>query len=129
MNFPIEVVAEKGKLQKALGLPAIEKTSTNNFPQGKVTIRTNRLPTPTEPGTYTLYYNTLKGYRTVCSVQRMRDYSQGYQNVIYTPDIYYVFMSCCIRNKDLDAFTQTLKMIEEMVSRVLRKEKAINEAD
>lgn len=129
MNFPLEVVAEKGKLQKALGLPAIERTSTNDFPKGKVTIRTNRLPTPTESGAYTLYYNTPNGYRTVCSVQRMRDWSQGYQNAVYTPEIYYAFNSGCIKAEDLDAFTETLKMIEEMVSRILRKEKAINEDD
>lgn len=120
MNFPLEVVAEQGKLQKALGLPAIEKTATHEFPKGKVTIRTNRLPTTTEVGAYTLYYSNPDSYRAVCSVTPMRDWSQP-QNP-WTKELYYVFTSGCIRATEMDAFVQTIKMIEEMVSRLLRKE-------
>lgn len=127
MNFPLEVVAEKGKLQKALGLHAIERTATHEFPKGKVTIRTNRLPTTTEVGAYTLYYPNPDGYRAVCSVTPMRDWSQP--NNPWTKEIYYSFTSGCIRATEMDAFVQTIKMIEEMVSRILRKEKAINEDD
>lgn len=122
MNFPLEVVAEKGKLQSMLGLTPIDRTDTHSFPNGKVTIRTNRVPTPTETGAYTLYYNTPEGYRAVCSVQKMRDYRAGYANVVYTPEIYYAFNSGSIKASQMDAFVQTLKMIEEMVSRVMRKE-------
>lgn len=120
MNFPLEVVAEKGKLQKALGLPAIEKTATHAFPRGKVTIRTNKLPTTTEAGAYTLYYYNPKSFRTVCSVTPMRDWSQP-QNP-WTSELYYAFNSGCIKATEIDAFVQTIKMIEEMVSRFLRKE-------
>lgn len=120
MNFPLEVVAEKGKLQKALGLPAIKRMTTHEFPKGKVTIRTNRLPTTTEAGAYTLYYNTPEGYRAVCSVTPMRDWSQP--NHPWTKEIYYAFNSGCIIATEMDAFVQTIKMIEQMVSRFLRKE-------
>jgi len=120
MNFPLEVVAEKGKLQKALGLPAVERTATHSFQRGKVTIRTNRLPTTTEAGAYTLYYYNPESYRAVCSVTPMRDWSQP--NNPWTKEIYYVFNSGCIRATEMDAFVQTIKMIEAMVSKFLRKE-------
>lgn len=127
MNFPLEVVAEKGTLQKALGLPAIDRTATHEFPKGKVTIRTNRLPTTTEVGAYTLYYPNPDGYRAVCSVSPMRDWSQP--NNSWTKEIYYVFNSGCIKATEMDAFVQTIKMIESMVSKFLRKEKTIDETD
>lgn len=122
MNFPIPVVAEAGRLQKMLGLTPIERKATHDFPIGKVTIRTNRVPTPKESGAYTLYYNTPEGYRAVCSVQRMRDWRAGYSNVVYTPEIYYAFNSGSIKASQMDAFVQTLKMIEDMVARLMRKE-------
>lgn len=127
MNFPIPVVAEARKLQKMLGLTPIERTATHSFPVGKVTIRTNRVPTPKESGAYTLYYNTPEGYRAVCSVQKLRDWRAGYTNVVYTPDIYYAFNSGSIKASEMDAFIQTLKMIEGMVNRIMRGEK--NEVD
>ena len=122
MSYPLEVVAEKGTLQRTLGLTAIERTATADFPKGKVTIRTNKVPTPTEAGAYTLYYNAPNGFRAVCSVQKMRDWSQGYQNAGYTQEIYYAFTSGCIKSEHMDAFVETLKAIEAKVDALMRKE-------
>jgi hypothetical protein len=122
MTYPLEVVAEKGMLQRMLELPAIKKTSTAMFPRGKVTVRTNRLPSPTDSGSYSLYYVNPDNYRAVCVVAKLRDWSQGYQNVAYTSETYYQFNSGCVKQTELDAFVQTLKMIEAKVASVMRKE-------
>jgi len=122
MNFALEVVAETGKLQKMLNLTPIKKVTTSEFPKGKVTIRTNRVPTRTEPGCYTIYYTNLDGYRAVCSVTRMRDWSKGYAHMNWTQELYFSFNSGCIKATEADAFLQTVHAIEAMVSRLMRKE-------
>ena len=120
MNYPLEVVAEKGTLQRRLGLTPIDRMATHEFPKGKVTVRTNRVPTPTESGGYALYYNNPQGYRAVCHVGPVCDWSGGSRKV--SDELYYHFNSGCVRADELDAFLQTIKAIESQVDAIMRKE-------
>jgi len=120
MNYPLEVVAEKGTLQRRLGLTPIDRTSTADFPKGKVTIRTNRVPTPSEGGAYAFYYSNPKGYRAVCHVSPVFDYTS--QGRIASDEMYYHFNSGVLRKSELDAFVETIKAIEARVDALMRKE-------
>lgn len=128
MSYPLEVVAEKGRFQKMLGLEAIERTATAAFPKDKVTIRTNRMPTTTNCGCYTLYYNNPDGYRLVCAVTKMRDWQKGYAQIHLTPELYLSFNTGCVKMAEMDAFIETVKSIESKVANILRKEPNAQEA-
>lgn len=120
MSYPIEVVAEKGTLQRRLGLTPIDRTSTGGFPKGKITIRTNKVPTLSEGGAYTFYYTNNKGARAVCHVGPAYSYTQ--QGRVASSDMYYHFNSGSLRKADLDAFVGTMKAIEAKVDALMRKE-------
>ena len=120
MSYPIEVVAEKGTLQRRLGLTPIDRTATADFPKGKVTIRTNRVPTPTEKGAYAFYYNDPEFHRAVCHVGPA--VSWGSKGRVETDEMYYHFNSGCLKAETLDAFVETMKAIEAKVDALMRKE-------
>lgn len=120
MNYPIDVVAEKGTLQRRLGLTPIDRTSTAEFPREKVTIRTNRVPTLSEGGSYALYYTNNKGARAVCHVGPAYSFTQ--QGRVASSDMYYHFNSGSLRKADLDSFVETMKAIEAKVDALMRKE-------
>jgi len=118
MNYPLEVVAEKGTLQRRLGLTPIDKTSTADFPKGKVTIRTNRVPTLSEGGAYVFYYTDPEGYRAVCHVGPVYEWSTRK----FSDELYYHFNSGRLKKIQLDAFVTTIKAIEAKVDALMRKE-------
>jgi len=119
MSYPLEVVAEKGTLQRRLGLDPIDRTATGNFPKGKVTIRTNRVPTPVEGGAYTFYYTDLDFHRAVCHVGPAVDWRSGMR--VETDEMYYHFNSGCLKAQTIDAFIETIKAIEAKVDALMRK--------
>jgi len=121
MSYPIEVVAEKGTLQRRLGLTPIDRTSTADFPKGKVTIRTNRVPTLSEGGAYAFYYSNPKGYRAVCHVGPVYEYTSKGTRVA-SDEMYYHFNSGVLKKSELDAFVGTIKAIEAKVDALMRKE-------
>jgi hypothetical protein len=120
MNYPLEVVAEKGTLQRRLGLTPIDKTTTADFPKGKVTVRTNRVPTTEEGGAYAFYYTNPEGYRAVCHVGPVYRYTS--QGRAASDEMYYHFNSGCLKKTQLDAFVWTIKAIEAQVDALMRKE-------
>jgi hypothetical protein len=120
MSYPIEVVAEKGTLQRRLGLTPIDRTSTADFPKGKVTIRTNKVPTLSEGGAYAFYYSNPKGYRAVCHVGPVFEYTS--QGRVVSDEMYYHFNSGVLKKSELDAFVGTIKAIEAKVDALMRKE-------
>jgi hypothetical protein len=120
MSYPLEVVAEKGTLQRRLGLTPIDRTSTHDFPKGKVTIRTNRVPTLKEKGSYAFYYNDDQQRRAVCHVGP--DVSWSTQGRVESDEMYYHFNSGCLKAETLDAFIETMKAIEAKVDALMRKE-------
>jgi hypothetical protein len=121
MSYPIEVVAEKGTLQRRLGLTPIDRTSTADFPKGKVTIRTNRVPTLSEGGAYAFYYSNPKGYRAVCHVGPVYEYTSKGTRVA-SDEMYYHFNSGVLKKAELDALVVTIKAIEAKVEALMRKE-------
>jgi len=121
MSYPIEVVAEKGTLQRRLGLTPIDRTSTADFPKGKVTIRTNRVPTLSEGGAYAFYYTDPKGWRAVCHVGPVYEYTSKGTRVA-SAEMYYHFNSGVLKKSELDAFVTTIKAIEAKVEALMRKE-------
>ena len=120
MSYPIEVVAEKGTLQRRLGLTPIERTTTADFPKGKITIRTNRVPTLSEGGAYAFYYTDPEGDRSVCHVGPVYRYTSHGRTA--SDEMYYYFNSGCLRKTQLDAFVTTIKAIEAKVDALMRKE-------
>lgn len=127
MSYPIEVVAEKGTLQRRLGLTPIDRTATGNFPKGKVTIRTNRVPTLSEGGAYAFYYTDPEGYRAVCHVGPVFEYAAPGRTA--SDEMYYHFNSGVLRKSELDAFVGTIKAIEAKVDALMRKESNGYQAD
>jgi len=110
MNYPLPVVAEKGKLQQMLGLESIERMATCNFPHGKVVLRTHRLPSKEDPhGNIGVYYTDLDGYRAMFEMRPLRDWSNG--TSIPTKESYYIFKTGCVKESSFDALIQTIKMI------------------
>ena len=120
MNYPLEVVAEKGTLQRRLGLTPIDRGATFDFPKGKVTVRTNKVPTLSEGGAYAFYYTDPEGYRAVCHVGPV--YRIGDQGRAASDEMYYHFNSGCLKKTQLDAFVTTIKAIEAKVDALMRKE-------
>ena len=120
MSYPIEVVAEKGTLQRRLELTPIERTATADFPKGKVTIRTNRVPTLSEGGAYAFYYTNPEGFRAVCHIGPVYRYTS--QGRTASDEMYYHFNSGCLKKSQLDAFVTTIKAIEAKVDTLMRKE-------
>jgi len=120
MSYPIEVVAEKGTLQRRLGLTPIERTTTANFPKGKITLRTNIDPTLSEGGAYAFYYTDPEGDRSVCHVGPVYRYTSNRRTA--SDEMYYHFNSGCLRKTQLDAFVTTIKAIEAKVDALMRKE-------
>ena len=118
-KYQLEVVAEKGNLQKRLGLTPIDRTPTSMFPKGKMTIRTTRTPSPQDKGGYALYYRAPDGHRAVCHVSEAYSWTaNGRQG---NGEIYYHFNSGCIKSRDFAAFINTLVAIENNVDRVMRR--------
>jgi len=112
MNYPLPVVAEKGKLQKMLRLESIERTATSNFPHGKVVLRTHRLPSKEDPfGCIGVYYTDIEGYRAMFEMRPLRDWSNG--NPIPSKESYYIFKTGCVKESAFDSLIQTLKMLHE----------------
>lgn len=123
-NYQLEVVAEKGTLQKRLGLAPINRTATADFPKGKLTIRTTRVPSPNDSGGYALYYNDRDGRRAVCHVGASCTWSaSGRQQ---SKDLYYHFNSGCVKTKDFLKFVDTIVAIENNVDRVLRRGESLD---
>ena len=120
MSYPIDVVAEKGTLQRRLELHSINRTATANFPKGVVTIRTNNLPSPEEGGSYALYFNRNEGHRAVCHVGPA--ISWGAKGRVESDEIYYHFNSGSLKKTELDAFVEVIKSIEAKVDALMRKE-------
>ena len=120
MSYPIEVVAEKGTLQRRLELTPIERTATADFPKGKVTIRTNRVPTLSEGGAYAFYYTNPEGFRAVCHIGPVYRYTS--QGRTASDEMYYHFNSGCLKKSELDSFVTTMKAIEAKVDALMRKE-------
>jgi len=69
-QFKIPVVAEAGALQKALGLPAVKRTITYDYRKrpDQITIRTFRVPTTQEYGSYALYFTPKDQQRCVINI-------------------------------------------------------------
>ena len=120
MSYPIEVVAEKGTLQRRLELTPIERTATADFPKGKVTIRTNRVPTLSEGGAYAFYYTNPEGFRAVCHIGPVYRYTSHGRTA--SDEMYYHFNSGCLKKSELDSFVTTIKSIEAKVDALMRKE-------
>jgi hypothetical protein len=120
MSYPIEVVAEKCTLQRRLGLTPIERTATADFPKGKITIRTNKIPTLSEGGAYAFYFNSNDGHRAVCHVGPA--ISWGAKGRIESDEIYYHFNSGSLKKTELDDFFEVVKSIEDKVDALMRKE-------
>ena len=120
MSYPIDVVAEKGTLQRRLELTPINRTATANFPKGIVTIRTNNLPSPEEGGSYALYFNSNEGHRAVCHVGPA--VSGGANGRVESDEIYYHFNSGSLKKTELDDFVEVIKSIEAKVDALMRKE-------
>jgi hypothetical protein len=120
MSYPIEVVAEKCTLQRRLGLTPIERTATADFPKGKITIRTNKVPTLSEGGAYAFYYTNPEGFRAVCHIGPVYRYTS--QGRTASDEMYYHFNSGCLKKSELDAFVTTIKAIEAKVDALMRKE-------
>ena len=120
MSYPIEVVAEKGTLQRRLGLTPIERTATADFPKGKVTVRTNRVPTLSEGGAYAFYYTNPEGFRAVCHIGPVYRYTSHGRTA--SDEMYYHFNSGCLKKSELDSFVTTIKSIEAKVDALMRKE-------
>lgn len=120
MSYPIDVVAEKGALQRRIGLTPINRTATANFPKGVVTIRTNNLPSPEEGGSYALYFNSNEGHRAVCHVGPA--ISWGDKGRVESDEIYYHFNSGSLKKTELDDFFEVVKSIEAKVDALMRKE-------
>jgi hypothetical protein len=123
-NYQLEVVAEKGTLQKRLGLTPVERTATSNFPKGKLTIRTTRVPSPNDLGGYALYYNDNNDRRAVCHVGASHSWTGNGQQK--SKDLYYHFNSGCIKSKDFLKFVDTIVAIENNVDRVLRRGESLD---
>ena len=120
MSYPIEVVAEKGTLQRRLGLTPIDRTATADFPKGKVTVRTNRVPTLSEGGAYAFYYTNPEGFRAVCHIGPVYRYTSHGRTA--SDEMYYHFNSGCLKKSELDSFVTTIKSIEAKVDALMRKE-------
>lgn len=120
MSYPIEVVAEKGTLQRRLGLTPIDRTATADFPKGKVTVRTNRVPTLSEGGAYAFYYTNPEGFRAVCHIGPVYRYTSHGRTA--SDEMYYHFNSGCLKKSELDSFVTTIKAIEAKVDTLMRKE-------
>jgi len=117
-RFPLPVVAEAGTLQKTLRLDPIKRTSTSDFPKGKITVRTNRLPTRDRVGSVSLYYYNDEGLRHVCEIRPQYGWINA-QN--YGPTgACYSFTYGAIRKEDFDAFNQTVKMIDDLIESKMR---------
>lgn len=69
-QFKIPVVAESGALQKALGLQAVKRTCTYDYKErpDSITIRTFLVPTPTQFGSYALYFTPKNEHRCVINI-------------------------------------------------------------
>lgn len=112
MNYPLPVVAEKGKLQKMLGLESIERTDTHSFPNGKVVLRTYRLPSKDDPkGSIGVYYTNDENYRAMFELRPLFDWSSGQRTA--SKETYYIFKSGCVKESEFDALIQTIKMIKQ----------------
>ena len=120
MSYPIEVVAENGTLQRRLGLTPIDRTATADFPKGKVTVRTNRVPTLSEGGAYAFYYTNPEGFRAVCHIGPVYRYTSHGRTA--SDEMYYHFNSGCLKKSELDSFVTTIKAIEAKVDALMRKE-------
>ena len=111
MNYPLPVVAEKGRLQRLLGLDPIDRTTTTNFPHGKVVLRTHVLPSKDQPmGNVGVYYTDDDGYRAMFELRPMYSWNQNGRTC--TDEAYYVFKTGCVKESSLDALMQTIKMIK-----------------
>ena len=120
MSYPIEVVAEKGTLQRRLGLTPVDRTATADFPKGKVTVRTNRVPTLSGGGAYAFYYTNPEGFRAVCHIGPVYRYTSHGRTA--SDEMYYHFNSGVLKKSELDAFVTTIKAIEAKVDTLMRKE-------
>jgi hypothetical protein len=109
MNYPLPVVAEKGKLQHLLGLDPIPRTSTHSFPHGKVVLRTHRLPTKTEIGSVGIYYTDLDGYRAMFEIRPTYDWTHSGRT--QSDQAHYLFKTGFVKESNFDALIQTIKMI------------------
>ena len=126
MNYPLPVVAEKGKLQRMLGLESIERTATHSFPHGKVVLRTYRLPSKEDPrGSIGIYYTNDENYRAMFELRPMFDWNNGQRNA--SKESYYVFKTGCVKESEFDALIQTVKMIKQKVDDA--RKPRIDEAD
>ena len=126
MNYPLPVVAEKGKLQHLLGLDPIPRTSTHSFPHGKVVLRTHLLPTKTEMGSVGIYYTDLDGYRAMFEIRPTYEWTGTGR--VASSEPYYIFKTGCVSQSSFDALIQTIKMIHEKIQTTFRKPRS-NEID
>lgn len=132
MNFPIPVVAEAGALQKALGLPAVKRTATHNFENGRITIRTQLLPTPSETGAYSLYYLPSNGAPR-CVIEVRPEYNWG-----QTPNGSYkrtyvgksrLYLNGALTPEELPVIHEIVNKLEAAVDAKLRRKGINNEVD
>lgn len=112
MNYPLPVVAEKGKLQKLLGLEPINRVATHDFPHEKAVLRTYRLPSKENPRpSVGVYYTSSENYRAMFELRPMYEWDNNGKR-IPSKECYYFFKTGCVKESEFDALIQTVKMIK-----------------